>query len=177
LHLSDSVFNIVENGFDLAIRLGELAPSTLKARRLAESPRVLVAAPTYLDRRGTPLDPDDLKAHNCLIRAEARSWSLIAPAGTAREIKIAGNFVTNYAGGITEAALSVLGIARKCRWEIDEHLSDGALVTLLDDFTAVPEWGVFAVRSPSRQPPARLRAFTGFLETKLRAIPSLAMAG
>ena len=176
LNLSDSVFDIVEHGFDLAIRLGELAPSTLKARRLAASPRVLVAAPAYLDRHDTPKRPADLKAHSCLIRGDMRAWRLRAPDGSLSETKVSGPFATNLAEAITEAALSGLGIARKCKWEIAEHLDAGRLVTFLDSYTVVPEWNVFAVRSPSRLPPPRVRAFTDFMEAKLRAVPSLAPA-
>lgn len=174
LNLSDSVVDIIEHGFDLAIRLGELAPSTLKARKLAASPRVLVAAPGYIERKGAPEQPADLKAHNCLARGDMRTWSLAAPDGSVCDIKVSGNFAANYAEAMTEAALSGLGIARKCRWEIAEHLSAGALVSVLDSHTVAPEWNVFAVRSPSQLPPARVRAFTDFLEAKLRAVPSFA---
>ncbi len=174
LDMSDAVIDIVKQGLDLAIRLGELAPSTLKARALAASPRVLVAAPSYLERRGRPERLEDLKAHNCLVRADVRSWKMRTPEGDNAEVRIAGNFATNLAEGITTAALSGLGVARKCKWEIAEHLESGALVPLLDSHTVLPEWKVFAVRSPSQQPPPRVRAFTDFLEAKLRAVPSLA---
>ena len=173
LDMSDAVVDIVEQGFDLAIRLGELAPSALKARVLAESPRVLVAAPRYLERKGVPERLDDLKAHNCLARADVRTWRFRTPGDEIAEARISGNFATNLAEGITDAALSGLGVARKCKWEIAQHLETGALVTLLDDYTIVPEWRVFAVRSPSHKPPPRARAFTDFLESKLRSVPSL----
>lgn len=173
LDMSDAVVDIVEQGFDLAIRLGELAPSALKARALAESPRVLVAAPDYLARNGAPERLDDLKAHNCLARADVRTWRFRTPADEISEVRISGNFATNLAEGITDAALSGIGIARKCKWEVAQHLETGALVTLLDDHTIVPEWRVFAVRSPSLKPPPRARAFTDFLEAKLRAVQSL----
>lgn len=174
LDMSDAVVDIVKQGVDLAIRLGELAPSTLKARALAASPRVLVAAPSYLERNGMPERPEDLKAHNCLARADVRTWRLRTPDGEISEARLSGNFATNLAEGITTAALTGLGVARKCRWEIAEHLESGALVTLLDTYTVVPEWQVFAVRSPSYQPPPRVRAFTDFLEAKLQAVPAFA---
>lgn len=68
LAMSDSVIDIVEQGIDIAIRIGALAPSTLKARKLAVSPRRLVAAPSYLERYGIPSSLDELKTHNCLAR-------------------------------------------------------------------------------------------------------------
>ncbi|MEM7225954.1 MAG: LysR substrate-binding domain-containing protein [Pseudomonadota bacterium] len=175
LDMSDAVVDIVKQGMDLAIRLGELAPSALKARAIAASPRVLVAAPRYLERRGVPDRPEDLKAHNCLTREDARTWRMRTPDGSVSEVRVSGNFATNLAEGITTTALSGLGVARKCRWEIAEHLESGALVTLLDSHIIVPEWRVFAVRPPAPQPPPRVRAFTEFLETKLRSVPSLAI--
>ena len=174
LHLTDAVFDIIEQGFDVAVRLGELAPSALKARRIAQSPRMLVAAPSYIDQWGTPLRPQDLKAHHCLLRGDVRTWSFKAPEGSQIDARVSGKFTTNYSEAVTEAALTGLGIARKCRWEIAEQLAAGTLVPVLEDYRVVPEWSVFAVRPPSRLPPARVRALTDFLEEKFRSVPSLA---
>ncbi|MEL6768663.1 MAG: LysR substrate-binding domain-containing protein [Pseudomonadota bacterium] len=174
LDMSDGVVDIVEQGFDLAIRLGELAPSTLKARALAESPRMVVASPGYIERHGRPESLGALKQHNCLARADIRTWRFRGPGGDTIEARIAGNFATNLAEGITEAALSGLGVARKCRWEIAEHLEAGTLVPLLEDHTVLPEWRIFAVRSPAPQTPPRVRAFTDFLAAKLKNVPALA---
>nr|MBX2805036.1 substrate binding domain-containing protein [Hyphomicrobiales bacterium] len=173
LFLNDSVIDLVEQGLDLAIRIGELAPSTLKARKLAESPRLLVAAPRYLEREGVPEELDDLKSHNCLARDDMRTWTLADPSGVLHEIKISGNFSSTSAEAITEAASSGLGIARKCGWEISNHLAEGTLVAVLDRFTVAPFWNVFAVRSPSHFPSSRVRAFTEFLEAKFKATPTL----
>lgn len=172
LHLSDSVFDIVENGFDLAIRLGELAPSSLKARKLAPCPRILVATPQYLANRGTPRTPADLEAHTCLIRGDQRSWKLRAPDGAVIDAKIDGPFVTNLAEAVTEGVVSGIGIARKCAWEINEQLAAGSLVTVLDNYTVLPEWNIYAVRPPSRNAPSRVKAFTEFLGAKLQPLCS-----
>lgn len=173
LAMSDSVIDIVEQGFDMAIRIGALAPSTLKARKLAVSPRILVAAPSYLETNGVPSALDDLKQHNCLAREDMRTWSLSAPGGTLHDVRINGNFSSTSAEAITEAAVSGLGIARKCAWEIAGHLAAGTLVPVLEDYTVAPFWQVFAVRPPSRLPPARVRAFTDFLEARFRKVPAL----
>ena len=174
LHLSDSPFDIVENGFDLAIRLGELAPSTLKARRIASSERIVVAAPSYLEAHPIPKQPAELGDHNCLIRGDMKAWKFRTPDQKVVTSKINGNFATNLAEAVTEAAISGVGVARKCRWEIAEQLASGDLVHILRDFTVLPEWGVYAVRSPSSQPPARVKAFTEFLETKYANVDALA---
>lgn len=173
LHLSDSVFDIVDNGYDLAIRLGNLPPSSLKARRIAHSRRVLVASARYLERHGRPENPEALKSHECLIRGSMRNWSFRSADGKISEVRIDGRFSTNLAEAVTEATLSGMGIARKCLWEVDERLADGSLVTVLDDYTIMPEWDVFTVRPPSRLQSARVRAFADFMERKYRQVPSL----
>lgn len=170
LHLSDSVFDIVENGFDLAIRLGALAPSSLKARKLADCPRILVATREYLNSFGTPNSPADLEAHKCLIRGDQRSWKLRAPDGSVIDAKIDGPFVTNLAEAVTEGVLSGIGIARKCEWEISSHLASGSLVAVLTDYIVMPEWNIYAVRPPSQKTPSRVKAFTEFLGAKLKRL-------
>ena len=173
LSMTDSVVDIVAQGLDMAIRVGTLAPSTLKARKLAESRRTLVAAPQYLRRRGVPTSLEDLGQHNCLTREDMRTWSLAEPDGTIHDIKANGNFSCTSAEAITEAAVSGLGIARKCVWEIADQLNAGTLETVLDRYSVAPFWEVFVVRPPSRLPSARVRAFTDFLETKFKMIPAL----
>ncbi|MGB0695646.1 MAG: LysR family transcriptional regulator [Rhodospirillaceae bacterium] len=169
LSLSDMVIDLVNGGFDLSIRLGDLAPSSLRARRLADSPRIIVAAPSYMARHDMPETPEDLSRHNCLMRGGIKAWKLKGPDGRVRDYKAVGNFDSDSAEAITEAAQSGLGIARKCRWEITEQLKAGSLVQILADHTILPEWSIFAVRSPSRHLSARVRAFTDFLKAKYEA--------
>lgn len=173
LHLSDTTFDIIENGFDLAVRLGKLSPSTLKARKIGESPRIMVAAPDYLARFGTPVQPSDLEAHNCLIRSDVRTWSKRGPDGQMYQVKVKGTFATNLAEAVTETALSGVGIARKCGWEVSEYLASGDLVQVLPEYTVLPEWDVSVVRPPSRSPPARVRAFTEYIAEEFQAVASL----
>lgn len=173
LHLTDTAVDIIGEGFDLAIRLGALAPSSLKAKKIGISPRIIVASPTYLTRYGRPNHPDELEAHNCLVRSDMRSWSFASAGGSAFETNISGNFSTNLAEAVTEAALSGLGVARKCKWEIDTYLDTEQLVTVLNDYTVTPEWNVYAVRSPSRILSARVRAFAEYLERKYKSVPAL----
>jgi len=177
LAMTDSVVDIVEQGLDMAIRIGALVSSTLKACKLAASPRLLVAAPSYLDRRGCPATLEDLKDHNCLAREDMRTWSLAASDGTVHDVKTSGNFSSTSAEAITEAALSGLGVARKCAWEISDHLVAGTLKPVLNAYSVSPFWNVFAVRPPSRLPSARVRAFTDFLEAKFRTIPAMSDDG
>lgn len=173
LHLSDAVFDIVDNGFDLAIRLGSLAPSTLQARRVGESPRIVVASPTYISEQGLPQEPSDLTGYNCLVRSNVRTWTSRRPDGKQEDVKVSGNFSTNLAEAVTEAALSGIGVARKCLWEVAEYLETGELIQLLPEHTVLPEWSIHAVRSPSPIPPARVRTFTEYIAQKFKSVPAL----
>jgi DNA-binding transcriptional LysR family regulator len=146
--------------------LGVPVSSTLQSRKLAPNPRIVVAAPSYIAWHGAPERPSDLHAHNCLTLGETRSWTMAASDGTVTETKVQGNFTTNYAEAVTEGVLSGIGIARKCQWEIAEHLEAGTLVPVLENYTILPEWNVFALRPPAQQAPARVRIFTDFLKSK-----------
>lgn len=173
LELSDGIFDIVQHGYDLAIRIGTLAPSTLKARKIAASPRLLVASPAYLLKNGTPQLPKDLTNHNCLALGENRGWTLNDVRGSATEIKVSGNFTTNYGEAVTEAAAAGQGIALKSNWDVIGHITEGTLLTVLPDYRVEPEWNVWAVRPPSRIIPPKVRLFTEFIEQKLNTQNSI----
>jgi len=169
LELSDGVFDIVQHGFDLALRIGTLAPSTLVARRIADNPRILVASPDYLKIQGIPAAASELAGHNCLLLGTTRVWQLSDSNGRQHTLSVQGNFTTSYGEAITEAAVSGVGIALKSRWDIIDQLSAGTLVEVLPDHTVEPEWSLWAVRPPGRVVSARVQIFTEFIEKKLRA--------
>ncbi len=166
LELSDGVVDIVEQGFDLALRIGTLTSSSLVARKLADNPRLLVASPAYLKRAGRPTQLKDLASHNCIVLGENRIWKLRDAAGEIHELRVTGNFTTNYGEVITEAALADAGIALKSLWDIRHLLANGSLLPVLDNFTVEPVWGLWAVRPPGDMVPARVRAFINFMELK-----------
>ena len=170
LDLGDAVIDIVEQGYDLALRIGTLTSSTLVARKLAVNPRLLVASPDYLASRGTPESPKDLSAHNCIVLGENRIWQLKGPDGATQHVRVSGNFATNYGEATTEAALHGAGIALKSRWDIRQQLDDGSLVPVLHAFAVHPEWSVWAVRPPGQMVPARVRTFIAFMERKFQEI-------
>ncbi|MEQ8487650.1 MAG: LysR substrate-binding domain-containing protein [Silicimonas sp.] len=167
LELSDTTFDIVQHGFDLAIRIGALAPSTLMARKIADNPRILVASADYLKVSGTPMSPAELSNHNCIVLNENRIWGLRGSDGTTTEVRTQGNFTTSYGEALTEAASAGAGIALKSKWDVLEQLIDGTLVPVLPRFAVEPEWSVWAVRPPGRLMSARVRVFTEFIENKL----------
>ena len=131
MELSDTIFDIVQHGFDLALRIGALAPSTLMARKIADNPRLLVASPEYLAAHGTPQSPMDLLDHNCIALNENRVWGLRDAGGTSIEVKTRGNFTTSHGEALTETALAGTGIALKSKWDVLSHLADGSLVPCL----------------------------------------------
>lgn len=168
LELSDGVFDIVQHGFDLALRIGTLAPSTLMARKIADNPRILVASPDYLKAHGVPASANELADHNCLLLGTTRVWQLRDSKGKQSAINVQGNFVTSYGEAVTEAAASGAGIALKSQWDILEQLSTGSLVEVLADHVVEPEWRLWAVRPPGRVVSARVQVFTEFIEQKLQ---------
>ncbi len=173
LDFSDSVVNIVDQGFDLALRIGELASSSMIARKLTEIPRVLAASPGYLSQAPAINTPQDLVQHNCLILANNKNWHLQDQKGQIHDVKINGNLSTNYGDVVTEVALANGGVALRSMWDVRQLIAEGKLVTLLDDYTILPEWNLWAVRPPGQIVPARVRAFIDFLEQKFKTLEHL----
>lgn len=134
LRLSDRSVDIVEDAIDLAFFLGEPADSALKWRKIADCPRVLVAAPAYLDRSGTPATPDDLAGHNCLLLRYPRSpeyyWVLQTPEGP-RKMMVQGRFDTDDGDVLRDWALAGQGIANRPLYEVAGDIAEGRLVELL----------------------------------------------
>jgi|SRR5690625_2108685 len=161
--MSDEMLNIIEEGFDVAVRIGELQDSNLIARRLAPNHRVVCASPDYLNKHGRPSKPDELKDHNCLILAQQPYWSFSTPTGD-EKIKITGNFICNNGTAIREAAYAGLGIALKATWDVAGAIKTGKLETILDDYLIDSNSFIWAVYPSRRNTPAKVRAFINFLQ-------------
>lgn len=170
LRLSDRSVNIVEDAIDLAFFLGEPADSALKWRKIADCPRVLVAAPAYLDARGRPERPEDLAAHDCLLLRYPRSpeyyWVLETEDGP-RKMMVSGRFDTDDGDVLRDWALAGHGIANRPRYEIEAELASGALERVLPDFP--PVTSQFGCLTPHRrlQDP-KVRMFADFALRELR---------
>lgn len=136
LHLTDGVINLVEHGYDLAIRYGNLPDSNLIVRRLADNHRVLVATPNYLKQHGIPKQPKDLEQHRCLVMERLgeplNEWHFFD--GEHQTIKVSQALMSNDGAIIRQWALVGAGIAYKSIWDVKDDLSSGKLVTVLDDF-------------------------------------------
>jgi DNA-binding transcriptional LysR family regulator len=164
LSLSDRNVNVVEEGFDLAIRIGDLADSSLAARKLAPNRRVVCASPAYLQRHGTPRAPDDLAQHNCLTATDfAMNWDYRDPDGTPGSVRVTGRYTCDNWEVLRDWALAGLGVALKSTWDVSRHLEDGSLVPLLPGYNFATDVAIYAVYPHRRHLPAKTRAFIEFL--------------
>jgi len=164
LSLSDRNVNVVEEGFDLAIRIADLADSSLAARKLAPNRRVVCASPAYLQRHGTPRTPEDLAQHNCLTTTDfSMNWDYRDPDGKPGSMRVTGRYACDNWEVIRDWAVAGLGIALKSTWDVRRHLEDGSLVSLLPGYTFATDVAIYAVYPHRRHLPAKTRAFIEFL--------------
>jgi DNA-binding transcriptional LysR family regulator len=173
LALNDRIVDLVAEGFDVGIRIGRLTDSSLIARRLAPSRRVLCAAPSYLATRGTPRAPEDLADHDCLLysyQSEGREWRFRGPGGL-RSVKIEGRLRVNNGDVIRTAAMGGLGIAMLPTFIAGDDLRRGRLRCLLPDWHGAVEEAVHAVFPASRNLLPKVRVFVDFLAERFGERP------
>jgi DNA-binding transcriptional LysR family regulator len=164
LSLSDRSVNLIEEGFDLAIRIAHLADSSLAARKLAPNRRVVCASPEYLRRHGQPRHPEDLAGHNCLTTHDfAHTWEYRTPDGKSGSVRVAGRHACDNWEVLREWAVAGLGIALKSTWDVRRQLEEGSLVTLFPGYTFDTDVAIYAVYPHRRFLPAKTRAFIEFL--------------
>lgn len=162
LDLSDSLVDIVGEGYDLAVRLTEPKESSLIARRLFHNARVVCAAPSYLERHGAPRKPADLLAHNCLIHGTEDAWTFEGPRGTER-VKVTGRLVTNNGQVLKDAVVAGAGVTVKSVWDVAPELESGQLVAVLPDYTVFSRMAFYAMYPSAKQLSPKVRAFVDFL--------------
>jgi DNA-binding transcriptional LysR family regulator len=164
LDLSDRIVDLVNEGIDCAVRIGELADSSLISVRLGDMRRVVVASPDYLARHGVPQRLSDLAGHSCLSLGQQRGWSFRAADGQGTQsIKVNGRFECNDGAVLHDWALAGRGLAWRSWWEVGADVHDGRLVSVLDEHAA-PSLGIYAVFPQRRQLPLRVRLFVEFLK-------------
>ncbi len=164
LSLSDATVDLVEEGIDLAIRLGRLPDSSLVARSLGESKRVICATPQYLAHHGTPKKPQDLAAHNCLTLTAAsdhNEWRFHTRQGIQR-IRVSGNFSTSASDALYQALLGGTGIARLSTFMVGPDIQAGRLVPLLEKQNREVQL-IHAVYPHRRHLPPKVACFVNFL--------------
>ena len=158
MHLTDSFVDIIRDGFDLAIRIGELQDSSLVARKLAADSRVLCASPAYVAKAGPLKTVADLEHHNCLGAGVQEAWRLEGPDGP-RSVRVSSNLRTNSADFVREAIIAGLGIGLRATWDVGHEFKSGELVRILPDYRGSATMAIHAVY-PSRDfMPAKVNVF------------------
>jgi DNA-binding transcriptional LysR family regulator len=162
LELTDSLVDIVEEGYDLAVRLTVLKDSSLIARRLLPNHRVVIAAPAYLERHGAPRTPEELRGHNCLIHGTEDTWAFEGPDGP-MPVRVSGTLVTNSGQVLKDCVLAGVGLAVKSTWDIAEELETGRLRTVLADWPVFSQMAFYLLYPSGKQLSPKVRAFADFL--------------
>ena len=166
LNCDDRYVNLVEQGVDVAIRLGKLADSTLGAAYLGVNPWVLVASPAYLKERGRPKKPADLSKHDALIYSSVQGderWQLTGSDGQSASVAVHGRLRSNNLSMLLTAARQGFGIAALPRYVAHQSLDTQTVVTLLDDWQ-LPQQEVHAVFPSPRLVPAKVKLFITWLQ-------------
>ena len=165
LHLSDALVDVIGEGFDIALRIGVLPDSALRARRLCAVSRIVVGAPAYFQRRGRPTHPAQLADHACLgyaYLATPDTWRFANAAGEEVSVRPAGPLRANNADAMMPALLAGLGIAVQPDFVVVEALQTGALEAVMCDWM-MRDSALHLVTPPGGPRPARVEALADFL--------------
>lgn len=169
LHLSDAQEDMIAKGFDLALRISALPDSSLRARKLCEVQRPMVAAPAYLERHGCPSHPRDLQSHQAILysnQAKPDIWRLKHPTHGEWEGRIPGRLITNNADVVVPALVAGMGIAIQPLFSVWRPLEEGSLVEVLPDWSLTPI-NLYLVTPPSTLRPSRVKVLIEFLAERL----------
>ena len=166
LNLSDRVVDIVNEGVDCAVRVGDMPDSSLVSVRLADNRRLCVATPAYLKRAGVPQQPADLARHECLTlssdASQTRGWAFIV-AGQVTHLRPSGRIDCSDGQVLHAWCLQGMGIAWRSTWEVEGDIAAGTLVPVLEAFAAPPN-GIYAVVPQRKHLPLRVRLWIDFLK-------------
>ena len=170
LMLSDTIIDLVEGGFDIAVRNSELKDSSLIARKLSDDRRILCASPEYLALHGEPKTPYDLKSHNCITLLGLVNWQF-KQGNDKISIKVKGNFRTDNGEAIRDACANGMGITINSTWSAFDKLLSGELVEVLRDFPLISNTAIWAVYPSSRQLAPKVRAFIDYFSEYFSETP------
>jgi DNA-binding transcriptional LysR family regulator len=169
LKVSDRKVDLLQEGLDLAVRIREMADSSLKARRLGELRVVAVGSPAYFSRYGRPKHPDDLTRHQCVLRhaeGDSETWTFRV-GGRRKAVRVHGRFRSDSAAATHAAIASGLGIGLTPLWQVRRLIDEGTVEVILEDFedTKIP---IHAVWPASKIPLSRARLFVDLLAARLK---------
>lgn len=169
--LTDRKVDMIEEGFDVAIRIGRLSDSSLIARRIGQIARVLCASPDYLARHSAPQNLQELTQHNCILwlNPEVR-WAFQDPEGNEIVLSVSGSLKANNISFMRDAAIQGMGIALLPTLLCCEALNQGSLIALLPEYQPV-EAGIYAIYPSRRHLASKIRLFVDFLGERLPSIP------
>ena len=166
--MDDRIVDLVDGGFDFAIRAGNLQDSTLVARRLAPCRSVICASPEYLKKNGIPVRPEVLLEHNCLnftYFSGGSEWTFLGDSGPVN-VRVKGNYQVNNSEALQAAVLAGLGIAKIPTFIVGGDITSGKLQPLLTEYT-LPLQTFYAVFPERRHLPAKVRVFLDFIIERL----------
>lgn len=169
--LSDRIVDIIDEGYDMAIRIARLSDSTLVHRKLTTTNLQVCASPAYLEKHGTPMHPHELAQHQAICysyNASKDDWQFTGPEGPVN-VKVNSRMHVNNGDSCVEAALGGIGVTRQPTFMIDRHLRSGQLVPILTHYTS-PELGIYAVYPSRAHLPAKVRAMLDFLSEAFQQV-------
>jgi len=170
LDLSDRMVDLVHEGIDCAIRIGELPDSGLVSVRLGSMARAVVGTEAYFTRFGRPQVPGDLAEHNCLVLRQQRGWVFAEPErpGATQVVKVTGRITCNDGAVLRDQCLAGAGLCWRSVWEIGADVRAGRLQCALNEYAA-PPMGIYAVMPQRRLAPLRQRLWIDFLRSRYEA--------
>ncbi|MDV7103772.1 LysR family transcriptional regulator [Vibrio sp. TH_r3] len=161
LRLSDAIVDLVEGGFDVALRNAELKDSSLIAKKIASDNRIICASPDYLANFGEPKTPQDLLQHQCINLRGLDHWLFKTPTGEIN-IKTKGHFRTDHGEAVRDACVQGIGVAMNAKWSVYKHLQSGELIQILKDYPLISHSAIWAVYPSSRLLAPKVRAFIDY---------------
>ena len=169
LVFDDDYVDLVKHGIDLAIRLGPLADSTLIARKIGTSPRIVVASTEYLVKNGRPKKPADLIKHNCLLYTLQKApdlWYFNSAQEGDESVRVSGRLKASSPDAICDAAIEGLGIAVLCEWYARKYINDGRLNAILQDYHPTA-YDINAVYPERKFVPQKVKRMIEFLAKQI----------
>lgn len=174
LNLDDRKLDVIEEGFDLSVRISDLPDSSLIARRLCRCRHAIVASPKYLKEMGKPANPADLSKHRILTyryQESSLNWHFLRGDKSTEQVQIDGHTRINNSLAIRQAVLSGLGIARMPTFSVGEDIKEGKLVKLFGNYD-LPEVSIFLIYPQRRHLSPKIRAFVEFMAAQLSDVPT-----
>ncbi len=167
LNLTDRIVDILEEGYDVAIRTGPLPDSQLIAKRLAPDKYYILASARYIETRGQPMTPNHLSEHNCLVLGDNSVWRF-SNGEADFSVRVSGTLSSNSTEMLIEAALNGLGIVRISAMKTNDVIQDGQLMRVLDNYEVAGDTAIWALFPSSRHISPKVRVFLDFFAAKFR---------